>query len=426
MVLLLVLFHLYLCCVKNTNTTYGDYTMRLTDAKVRTLRLPENKKQLRHSDGSGLYLQITKTGKYWRLNYRFANKQKTLALGVYPSVSLKDARIKTHQAKKLLEQNIDPIQNKKDEKRQLLIESESSTFKSVSSEWLKKKSRQWAKRTFKHKLAELNNHVLPWIGHLKLLDIRALDILSVCQRVENNEHYEQAHRILSLCSQIMRYGIATGRIESDPTRDLLRALAPVPHNHRPCLKDPKAVGELMRSISEYQGTFTVHCALKLSPYIFLRPVELRKLEWSEISFETNTITIPAHKMKMKETHIIPLSHQAVSILKDIHPLTSTGRYVFPGARSNHRPMSDGTINAALRRLGYNTKKEHCAHGFRGTASTLLHESGYNSDVIERQLAHKEGNAVKAAYNHARHLRDRTTMMQQYADYLDKLKDNLAK
>jgi integrase len=180
----------------------------------------------------------------------------------------------------------------------------------------------------------------------------------------------------------------------------------------------------MRAIDAHQGTFVVHCALKLSPYVFLRPVELRTLEWNEVNFAQRIITIAPHKMKMRETHIIPLSEQSTKILKEIQELTADGKFVFPGARSSARPMSDAAINAALRKLGYDTKSEHCAHGFRGMASTLLHEQGYNTDVIERQLAHKEGNAIKAAYNHARHLPERIKMMQDWANYLDSLRDNL--
>jgi len=395
--------------------------MKLNDAKVKSTKLPQGKKQLKLSDGGGLYLFINATGKYWRLNYRYADKQKTLALGVYPSVGLKDARSKTRLAKKLLEQNIDPMQDKKKKKRQILIEVSGARFKDIAEEWFKKKSPEWVKKTAAHKRSELNNHVLPWLGDIKVNDVEAMDILNICRRLEDIGYREQAHRIKMLCGQIFRYGVATGRIKRDPTPDLKGALLPIKATHRPCLKTPKEVGALMRAIDAHQGTFIVHCALRLSPYLFLRPVELRSIEWIEVDFENNTITIPSHKMKMRQTHIVPLSTQAIVILRDIHKLTGHGTYVFPSARTMRRPMSDGAINAALRKLGYDTKSEHCAHGFRGMASTLLHEHGYNSDVIERQLAHKEGNAIKAAYNHARHLPERTLMMQEWADYLDKLK-----
>lgn len=395
--------------------------MKLNDAKVKSVKLPQGKKKLKLSDGGGLHLFINGTGKYWRLSFRFADKQKNLALGVYPSVGLKEARLKTRQAKKLLEQNIDPMQEKKKKKRQILIEASGASFRHVAEEWLEKKSAEWVKKTAAHKRSVLNNHILPWLGDIKANDVEAMDILGICRRLEGTNHREQAHRIKMLCGKIMRYGVATGRIKRDPTPDLKGALLSIKAKHRPCLKVPKEVGALMRALDAHQGTFVVHCALKLSPYLFLRPVELRAIEWCEVDFESKAITIPAHKMKMRQTHIVPLSTQAIAILRDIQMLTGHGTYVSPSARTGLRPMSDGAINAALRKLGYDTKIEHCAHGFRGMASTLLHEQGYNSDVIERQLAHKEGNAIKAAYNHARHLPERTKMMHEWADYLDKLK-----
>lgn len=396
--------------------------MALTDAKVKAAKLEDGKKTQKLADSGGLYLLLNKSGKYWRLDYRYAEKRKTLAIGIYPTVSLKKARKAREAAKELISNNIDPNQDKKVKKRKAFAQAQSQTFAGIADEWLQKMAGQWVATTTKHKKADLANHVLPWLGSMKLTEIEPMDVLEVCQRIENNGHHEAAHRIKMLCSQIMRYGVATGRIKSDPTRDLQAALAPVVSTHRPCLKQPKEVGGLMRAIKEHQGTFTVHCALQLSPYLFLRPTELRTLEWQEIDFTEKTITIPAHKMKMKQAHIVPLSKQALSILEEIRPLTGDGKYVFPSARATSRPMSDGAINATLRRLGYDTKTEHCAHGFRGMASTLLHELGFNSDYIERQLAHKEGNAIKAAYNHARHLPERKAMMQQWANYLDSLRD----
>jgi len=400
-----------------------DANMPLNDAKIKALKLSSDKKQLKLSDGGGLCLLVTKSGKYWRVNYRFGGKQKTLALGTYPSISLKSARTKHLKAKQDLSRNIDPMAQKKIEKANHANHANLDTFQAIAKTWIMKKKPQWADKTYLHKESELSNHILPWLGALKINTIRAMDILQVCQRIEANGHHEQAHRVKMLCGQIMRYAVAIGKAERDPTPDLKGALTPVKSLHRPCLQNPKQVGELMRAISEHQGTFIVHCALRLSPYIFLRPSELRSLEWQEIDFNERIINIPGEKMKMRQTHIVPLSTQAIEILQEIQSLTGRGRYVFPGARSTNRCMSDGAINATLRRIGYDTKREHCAHGFRGTASTLLHELGYNSDVIERQLAHKEGNAIKAAYNHARHLPERKKMMQEWADYLNKLKSH---
>ncbi len=396
--------------------------MLLNDAKVKNAKLFDDKAMLKLSDGGGLYLLVNKSGKYWRLDYRFADKRKTLAIGIYPAVSLKQARKARETAKALIAEHIDPNQDKQTKKRKAFAEAQSITFKGVANEWLEKKSGLWVATTLKHKKAELANHILPWLGSMKLTAIEPMDVLSVCQRIETSGHHEAAHRAKMLCSQIMRFGVATGRIKSDPTRDLQAALAPVVTTHRPCLKQPKEVGGLMRAIKEHKGTFIVQSALKLSPYLLLRPSELRCLEWQEIDLEEKVITIPAHKMKMKQVHIVPLAKQALVILEEIKALTGQGKYVFHGARASSRPMSDGAINATLRRIGYDTKTEHCAHGFRGMASTLLHELGFNSDFIERQLAHKEGNAIKAAYNHARHLPERVEMMQHYADYLDALRD----
>ncbi|MDX8399004.1 MAG: tyrosine-type recombinase/integrase [Gallionellaceae bacterium] len=396
--------------------------MALTDAKVKTARLASGKVQQKLTDGGGLYLLLRGSGKYWRLDYAFCNKRKTLALGTYPQVGLKQARAAKEQAKEQLAEGIDPNQAKKEDKRQQIVATQAATFEGVAIEWLDKKGQQLKASTLKHRKAELNNHVLPWLGKTKVDHIKPLDVLEVCQRVEACGHNEAAHRVKMLCSQILRYAVATGRIDSDPTRDIQGALAPVVTKHRPCLTDPKEVGALMRAIKEHQGTFIVHAALRLSPYLLLRAGELRTLQWQYIDFEANTITIPAEKMKMRLTHVVPLSRQALAILHEVKALTGQGVYVFHGARAISRPMSDGAINAALRILGYDTKKQQCAHGFRGTASTLLHEQGFNTAYIERQLAHKEGNAVKAAYNHARHLPQRTEMMQQYADYLDGLRD----
>jgi len=394
----------------------------LNDPQIKHAKLPDNKARLKLNDCGGLYLLVNKSGKYWRFDYSFADKRKTLAIGIYPTLSLKKARKAREAAKALLADNIDPNQDKKTKKRKAVEAAQAITFEGVANEWITKQSGQWVATTLKHKKAELANHILPWLGDMKIADIPAKEVLEICQRIENNGHNEQAHRVKMLCSQIMRYGVATGRLKSDPTRDLQGALAPVVTKHRPCLTQPNEVGGLMRAIKEHKGTFIVHCALRLSPYVLLRPIELRSLEWNEIDFEQKTITIPAHKMKMKLVHIVPLSKQAIEILEDIKPLTGQGKYVFHGARATSRPMSDGAINAALRNMGFDTKTQHCAHGFRGMASTLLHEQGFNSDFIERQLAHKEGNAIKAAYNHARHLPERVAMMQHYADYIDALRD----
>ena len=399
--------------------------MALTAAKVNAAKIPEGKKQAKLADSGGLFLLITKAGKYWKQDYRFGGKRKTLAMGVYPQVTLKEARDKREAAKKLLEQNIDPSQHKQSEKRKAATKAKATTFEGVATEWMQKNSAKWVKTTITNTQAKLDRHIIPWIGSLPISEIEAPDVLAVVQRAESRGTIETAHRLKMICSQIFRYAIATGQVKSDPTRDLRGALAPVVTAHRAAITEPKAVGQLMRAIQGFQGTFVVQCALQMTPYVFVRPGELRHAEWLEIDFEKAEWRIPAEKMKMKVIHVVPLSKQVLATLKDLQPLTGGGKYLFPALGRTDRPMSENTINTALRRLGYDTKTEHCAHGFRGTASTLLHERGWKSDVIERQLAHKEGNAIKGAYNHARHLPERVEMMQVYADYLDSLRDGAA-
>ena len=398
--------------------------MALSDAKVKAAKLPDGKKQIRLSDGAGLYLQVTPAGKYWRMNYRFGGKQKTLSIGVYPSVSLKNARGKRNAAKKLLEQNIDPSQSKQADRRKAITNSHAVTFEAVAKKWMAKKSTTWVETTITNNQAKLDRHIFPWIGSLPLSDIEAPDVLSMIQRAETRGTIETAHRLRMLCSQIFRYGVATGKIKSDPTRDLHGALTPVVNKHRATITEPKKAGALLRAIQGFEGTFVVQCAVQITPYVFVRPGELRHAEWPEIDLDAAEWRIPAHKMKMRVIHIVPLAKQVVAILRDLHALTGSGKYVFPSIRNASRPMSENTVNASLRRIGYD-KSEICAHGFRAMASTMLHEQGWKSDIIERQLAHKEGNAIKGAYNHARHLPERVKLMQHWANYLDGLRDGAA-
>jgi len=395
--------------------------MPLSDAKVKAAKVPEDKKQLKLSDGGGLYLMTTLSGKYWRLNYRFGGKQKTLAVGVYPSVSLKEARDKRERARKLLEKNIDPSQAKQQERRKRHTEELAATFEGVAREWLDKNKAKWVPAYTKRMRNWLENDVLPWVGSLPIVDIKAVDILAVIRKAESRGAIETAHKLRTICGQVLRYAVATTLIESDPSRDLHGALEPVITTHRATITEPKKVGELLRAIDGFEGTFIVQCALRITPYVFTRPGELRHAEWSEVALEAAEWRIPAEKMKMKELHIVPLSKQVVEVLRDLQALTGAGKYVFPSIRSSSRPMSENTVNASLRRIGY-AKDEMCAHGFRAMASTLLHEHGWKSDIIERQLAHKEGNAIKGAYNHARHLPERVEMMQAWADYLDALRE----
>jgi len=397
----------------------GD--MALSDVKVKAAKVPEGKNQMKLADSGGLYLLVKPSGKYWRLDYRFGDKRRTMALGVYPRVSLKEARDKRESAKKLLEKNIDPSQRKQADRRKAIAQSTEATFKGVATEWMAKQSTQWVKTTIINTQAKLDKHIFPWIGQMSIADIKAPDILALVQRVEARGTIETAHRLKMLCSRIFRYGIATGKVKYDPTVGLQGALVPLNVQHRATITEPKAVGALLRAIHAFEGTLVVQCAMQITPYVFVRPGELRQAEWSEIDFEKSEWRIPAEKMKMRVMHIVPLARQVVTILKELQPLTGNGRYVFPSIRNASRPMSENTVNASLRRIGY-SKEEICAHGFRAMASTMLHEQGWDSDIIERQLAHKEGNAIKEAYNHARHLPERVKLMQHWADYLDSLRD----
>jgi integrase len=259
--------------------------------------------------------------------------------------------------------------------------------------------------------------VFPWLGKRHINEITAPELLTVLRRVENRGALETAHRINQICGQVFRYAIATGRAERDISADLKGALPPTRVKHHASITEPKQVGELMRAINSYSGSFTTAIALKLSAILFVRPGELRQAEWSEIDFENKEWRIPAEKMKMRELHIVPLCKQAISLLEELRPLTGRAKYLFPSVRTDTRPMSNNTINASLRRLGY-TKEQMTAHGFRSMASTILNEQGWNRDAIERQLAHSEKDGVRAAYNYAQYLPERKKMMQAWADYLD--------
>jgi len=268
-------------------------------------------------------------------------------------------------------------------------------------------------------LRRLEVDIFPWIGKRPISEIMAPEILAALRRIENRGAIETAHRAHQNVSQVFRYAIATGRAERDPSADLRGALEPVKKRHLASITDPKAIGDLLRAINDYKGFFVTKCALRLAPLVFVRPGELRKAEWKEINFENAEWRIPAEKMKMRSVHIVPLSMQAIAILKEVESLTGHGKYVFTGVRTIHRPMSENTVTGALRRLGY-TSDEMTGHGFRSMASTLLNEQGWNRDAIERQLAHSERNDIRAAYNYAEYLPERRKMMQYWADYLDGL------
>ena len=390
--------------------------MPLTDSAIRNAKPKEKNYKL--ADGGGLYLLVTtKGGKWWRLDYRFQGKRKTLSMGVYPDVSLKSARDRRSEAKTQLADGIDPGEIRKATKAS---QSDADGFEAVAREWWGKRDPTWSKTHSSRTILRLEKDVFPWIGTRPIGEISAPELLTVLRRIENRGALETAKRIHQSCGQIFRYAVATGRAQRDPSADLKGALPPTRQKHHASITDPKKIGELLRAVDGYEGSLVTRCALQLASLTFVRPGELRHAEWAEFDLDKAEWRIPAEKMKMRAVHIVPLSTQALRVLNEIEPLTGRGKYVFPGIRSNQRPMSENTVNAALRRLGY-TKEEMTGHGFRSMASTILNEQGWHRDAIERQLAHAERNSVRAAYNYAEHLPERVKMMQWWADYLDKLK-----
>lgn len=353
------------------------------------------------------------------MDYRFLGKRKTLALGVYPEVSLKEARDKRDEARKLIADGKDPLEEKKAKKLQLIAET-ANTFQNIAVEWHQKLKTKWSTDHADRKWHYLEKDVFPILGNTPIKNISARELLTLFEKIQARGAIEVAHRIKGICGEVFRYAIHTDRCDRDPTQDLKNVLISKRNKNMATLTDTKEIGGLLRAIDDYAGDFVTQCALKLTPYVMLRPGELRSAEWSEIDFAKKQLRIPAEKMKMRKIHIVPLAEQAIAILKQIQPVTGQGKYVFPSVRSKDRSMSENTITAALRRMGY-TKDEMTAHGFRGMASTLLHENGFKSEVIEAQLAHAERNKVKAAYNHAEYMIERTRMMNWWAGYLDSLK-----
>ncbi|MBM4298416.1 MAG: DUF4102 domain-containing protein [Deltaproteobacteria bacterium] len=377
-------------------------------------------------DAGGLYLEVAPAGgKWWRWKYRFAGKEKRLSFGVYPDVSLKAARERRDAARKQVADGIDPGEARKAERA---AQAGAESFEAIAREWHAKFSPGWESSTSDRILRRLVKDLFPWLGKRPIADIKAPELLAALRRIESRGAIESTHRAMQTCGQVFRYAVATGRAERDPTGDLRGSLPRLKVKHHASIVEPKLIAELLRVIDGYQGYFATKCALRLAPLVFVRPGELRHARWSEMDLVKGEWRLPAARMKMREQHIVPLSRQAVEILRELEPLTNrvfpsrpdAPRYVFPSARTHERPMSENAVLAALRRMGY-TKGEMTGHGFRSMASTLLHEQGWNHQAIERQLAHAERNAVSAAYNFAEHLPERRKMMQAWADYLDGLK-----
>jgi len=393
--------------------------MILTDVKARNAKPGE--KQVKLSDGGGMYLLITPAGgKCWRLKYRFGGKEKVLALGTYPEITLADARQRREDARKLLANGVDPSEIKKAQKAATVAVSENS-LEVVAREWHGKFSASWSPSHTETTIKRLELDVFPVLGDKAIGEIKAPALLTMLRRIESRGALETAHRVRTICGQIFRYAVATGRADRDPAADLKGALPPYKKGHLAAITDPKEVAPLLRAIDGFQGSFVVKSALQLAPLFFVRPGELRQAEWSEIDFETATWNIPAERMKMKVAHLVPLSSQAVKVLNELYVLTGRSKYLFPCHRSFARPMSNNAINAALRRMGFE-KDEMTGHGFRAMARTILDEVlQVRVDYIEHQLAHAVRDANGRAYNRTSHLVERRKMMQTWADYLDGLK-----
>ena len=391
--------------------------MSLSELKVRTAKPKEKFYKL--TDGDGLYLHVAETGgKLWRFRYRFNRKEKLLALGRYPEISLLDARKRRDDARKLLANNVDPGAVRKAQKQSKVEDTE--TFEVIAREWHNKFKSRWTEGHALKIIRHLQIDLFPWIGARPIKDITAPELLAALRRTESRGAVDTAHRLRGICNMIFRYATATGRAQHNLAQDLIGSLEPLNRRHLAAITEPNEVADLLRAIDNYHGSFVVRCALRLSPLVFSRPGELRHMQWDELDFDKAEWHIPAQKMKLRQPHIVPLSKQSLEILNEIKPLTGSGIYVFPGRTSN-RPMSNKAILAALRNMGY-TAEQMTPHGFRAMARTILDEVlQVRVDLIEAQLAHRVLDSLGRAYNRTKHLPERKKMMQTWADYLDGLK-----
>jgi integrase len=391
--------------------------MPLTDTAIRNFK--PSAKQQKHFDERGLFLIVTPSGgKWWRFRYSIENKEKLLSLGTYPDISLKAARERREEARTLLANGVDPSENRKAVKA-VKIEQATNSLETVAREWHNKFSPNLSPSHASRTLSRLQRDIFPLLGTKAISEVTPPELLAVVRKIEERGALESAHRTLSICGQVFRYAVATGRTQRDITADLRGALPPFKGEHFPAITNPKQVGELLRALHGYIGTPIVQNALRLAPLVFVRPGELRSAQWKDFDLDAAewryTVT------KTNTAHIVPLSRQALAILRELQPLTGNGTYVFPSARTSDRPMSDNAILAALRRMGI-SKEEMTGHGFRAMARTILDEVLHvRADYIEHQLAHAVRDANGRAYNRTAHLPERHKMMQEWADYLDKMK-----
>ena len=388
--------------------------MPLTDTTLRNAKPGE--KQIKLFDGHGLFLLIAPSGtKAWRLKYSFQGREKLISLGLYPTVSLKEARERAATARKDIENGIDPS-----EKRKLEKTACQNTFEAVALEWYEQNKHKWSENTAKSILHRMKRNLFPQIGSKPVHLVSAPELLALLRKIEARGVKDIPHIVRSISSSVFRYAIATGRAERDPAADLKGALAPRVRRNLPSQTTPEAVGHLMIAIDNYPGTFVVRSALQLMALTFCRTGELRNAEWREIDFEDGLWRIPAERMKMSRDHLIPLSRQSVAILRKLQAYSGKDVYVFPNYKTEKRSMSKSALLGAIRRLGFEND-EMCPHGFRSMASTMLNELGYNGDWRERQLAHVPRNIIRGIYNRAEYLPERRKMMQAWADYLDELR-----
>ena len=389
--------------------------MALTDTALRAVKPADKQQKL--FDGNGLFLLVSTSGtKAWRFKYHFHGREKLISLGLYPTVTLKDARERAAEARRTLESGIDPSEQRKQEKV-----AYQNTFELVALEWHEQQSSKWSDNYSKTNLSRMKRNLFPAIGSKPVNAVSAPELLALLRKIEARGTRDIAHCVLTISSSIFRYAIATGRAERDPAADLRGALAPRIRRHLPSQTTPEAVGNLLIALDNYPGSMVVRNALQLMALTFCRTGELRNAEWREIDFDDALWRIPAERMKMSRDHLIPLSRQAIAILKKMHNYSGNDLYVFPNYKTEKRSMSKSALHGAIRRLGFDTD-EMCPHGFRSMASTMLNELGYNADWIERQLAHVPRNIIRVIYNRAEYLPERRKMMQEWADYLNTLRE----
>ncbi len=425
---------------KSVDCTVSDGTKKIPTGRIPTKRMKgmsdkvfthktaENArpgdKPYKLSTGRGFYLLVMPTGgKLWRYDYRLNGKRKTAALGSFPDVSLKEATEKVAEYRRLIHAGIDPVAEKRrvKESEEQQAAEQARTFEAVAREWFEKRASGKAERYRKQILARLENQLFPALGDRPFSELEAQDFLDALRPVEERGAVDMAHRLGQLLNQIGKYARVAGYVRHNEAADIREALkAREERKHRAAITDPHEIGHLLRAIDAYPGDLSIQYALKILPYVFVRSGELRCAEWEEVDFDKAMWIIPACRMKMRTPHIVPLARQVMKLFEELRQWTGDGRLVFPSPFSASQPVTDVGLLNGLRRLGYG-RDEMCIHGFRGMASTLLNEQGYRPDVIEAQLAHGERNAVRAAYNHAQYLPERTAMMQEWADYLDELR-----